>query len=124
MTYTTIDKAACQKLRQELNEVLSKFGEEAGLKLTIGNMKFSATSVEFKTEAVIEGAKSFKQQSRESNLDMYLQMYNLKRENNTYELVGYDSRKYKRPFIIRSKKDNKQYVCDLQMAEAQFKIAA
>lgn len=40
-TYKTFNKATLATLRTELNAVLTKFGKESGLTLTIGNIRFA-----------------------------------------------------------------------------------
>lgn len=122
--YTNIDKAACQKFRAELDAVIAKFAEESGLKINLGAMKFTSSTIEFKGEAIIEGGKSIVDQQREANLPFYIMHYNLVKENELYELVGYDTRKSKNPFIVRNKKDNKQYIMTEDMAKFHFRKAA
>lgn len=122
--YTNIDKAACQKLRAELEAVFSKFAEESGLKINIGSMKYNSTTVDFKCEATLEGGKSFRDQKCEANLGFYINHYNLVKENAVYELIGYDTRKSKNPFIVRKKSDGKEYIMNVEMAKYYFRKAA
>jgi hypothetical protein len=122
--YTNIDKAACQKFRAELDVLLAKFAEESGLKISLGAMKYTGSTIEFKGEAIIEGGKSIRDQQREANLGFYLTHFNLVKENPLYELVGYDTRKSKNPFIVRKKSDNKQYIMTEEMAKYHFRKAA
>lgn len=122
--FTKFDKNACLKLRADLDEVLQKYAKEHGITIEIGSMKYTDNNIEFKAEAVVQGGKSFREEQRESNLETYLQMYNLKRENDLYEIIGFDTRKWKKPFVLRGKKDNKTYVCTIEQAEHFFKKAA
>lgn len=122
--YTNIDSEVCKKFRTELNTLFEKFSKENGLKINIGTMKYTDSTIDFKVEAVIEGGKSIKFQRYEKNLDVYINYLNLLRECSLYELVGYNTQKRKAPFIVRKKIDNKMYMMDEATVKHLFKKAA
>jgi hypothetical protein len=59
-TYTTFNKATLATLRNELNVVLHKFGQESGLMFTIGNIRFApdGSTMHTRLDAHVKGALS------------------------------------------------------------------
>jgi len=59
-TYTTFNKATLATLRKELNQVLAKFGDESGLMLTIGNIRFATdgSTMHTRLDAHVKGKLS------------------------------------------------------------------
>lgn len=119
MKVTSFDRNVCQALRNELNAVLQKFGADANLEFTVGNMKFSDQSVEIKVAAKVIGGKSV----ADKNLEYASKAYGLSTEpRNGKRLVGYNSRSYKYPFVYLNLLDGKRYKCSEVAAKNYFAI--
>ena len=52
-THINVDRAACQRLRTELDVALSKFAEESGLKISIRAMKYTGSTMEPKLDVAL-----------------------------------------------------------------------
>lgn len=92
---------------------LEKYGVSSNLEITVGNMKFSAAEVEIKVKAKVKGAKTI--------FESRIATLGLKLKNKTGdELVDYNTRAYKMPFVYRNASDGKLYKCDERMAKMLF----
>jgi hypothetical protein len=52
---TSFDRPACRLIRERLEAILKPLAEELGVAITLGNARFSETTVNFKTEVAIIG---------------------------------------------------------------------
>lgn len=117
MKFTSFDKKNLAALRSEMNAALQKYGVDANLEITVGNMKFSSTEVEIKVNAKVNGAKTFSDtilESRAASLGL-----KLKNQNGDI-LVDYNTRAHKMPFVYIDARDGKRYKCDELMAKLRF----
>ena len=113
------DKQNLNSLRREMNELLNKYGASINVDFQVGNMKYDASNVEIKIKAKVVGGKSIEEKSLDAILPYYPSM---KKTNSRGDvLIGYNSRRYKRPFTYVSGKDGKTYVTTIEDAEIRFK---
>ena len=104
--FNKFDRKNLKNLRAEMDAVLKKYGTSANLDIALGNMKFSDSEVTIKVEAKIKGAKTM------SNviLDSRVAALGVKMKNKAGdELVDYNTRAYKMPFVYRSSENGKLY---------------
>jgi hypothetical protein len=117
MKFTSFDKKNLAALRAEMNAVLQKYGVDANLEIQVGNMKFSSTEVEIKVNAKVKGAKTFSNTILESRAAAL----GLKLTNKVGDqLVDYNTRSYKYPFVYLNARDGKRYKCDEVTAKMRF----
>ena len=117
MKFSKFDKTNLKDLRAEMQALLSKYGVDSNLEIEVGNMKFSEAEVEIKVTAKVKGAKTFTDVILESRAAaLGLKMKNKLGD----ELVEYNTRAYKMPFVYRNAADGKLYKCDERMAKMRF----
>ena len=115
--FAKFDRSNLSSLRCELQSVLSKYGVDANLAISVGNMKFSTAEVEIKVIAKVVGAKTMTNLILESRAAaLGLKMKNKLGD----ELVDYNTRAHKMPFVYTSAADGKLYKCDERMAKIRF----
>lgn len=115
--FAKFDRKNLNALRAEMNALLNKYGIESNIEFEVGNMKFSEAEVEIKVKAKIVGAKTFTNvilESRASALGLKL------KNKLGDELVDYNTRAHKMPFVYRNALDGKLYKCDERMAKMRF----
>jgi uncharacterized protein YejL (UPF0352 family) len=115
--FAKFDRTNLKSLRAELAAVLEKYGVSSNLELAVGNMKFTEAEVEIKVTAKVIGAKT-----RSDNiLETMIKLKGLKLKNaKGDELVGYNTRAHKMPFIYLKASDGKRYKCAEDMAKFMF----
>jgi hypothetical protein len=113
---TQFDRVTLKALRAEMQAVLDKFG--AGIQFEVGNMKFSEAEVDIKIKATIKGAVT----RTDKQLELYAKMAGIVNMKNAFgdELVKYNSRSYKYPFVYKKASDGKMYKIDASMAKLKF----
>lgn len=115
--FTKFDKTNLNALRTEMNALLNKYGVDANLEFSVGGMKFSEGDVEIKVNAKVKGAKTFTNMILESRAAaLGLKMKNKLGD----ELVDYNTRAYKMPFVYINAADGKRYKCDERTAKIRF----
>lgn len=115
--FAKFDKVSLNALRKEMQDLLNKYGVDANVAFEIGNMRFSAAEVEIKVSAKIVGAKTLTDTILESRVaSLGLTMKNKFGD----ELVEYNTRAPKMPFIYINAADGKRYKCTEQMAKMRF----
>jgi hypothetical protein len=115
--FAKFDRKNLNALRAEMNALLNKYGVDANINFEVGNMKFSESEVEIKVKAKIIGAKSFTNVILESRVAaLGLKMKNKFGD----ELVDYNTRAYKMPFVYLNAADGKRYKCDEKTAKMRF----
>jgi hypothetical protein len=115
--FTKFDRKNLNSLRAEMSALLSKFGIDSNLELAVGNMKFSEAEVEIKVTAKVIGAKT----RADSVLETMIKLKGLKLKNvKGDELVGYNTRAHKMPFIYLKAADGKRYKCAEDIAKFMF----
>lgn len=115
--FAKFDRKNLTALRAEMQALLSKYGIDSNLEFEVGSMKFSESDVEIKVKAKVVGAKSF------SNviLETRAAALGLKLKNKFGdELVDYNTRAHKMPFVYINAADGKRYKCTEQMAKMRF----
>jgi len=115
--FAKFDRKNLSALRAEMQALLTKYGVDSNLEIEVGNMKFSETEVEVKLKAKISGAKTFTNvllESRAKALGLVL------KNKIGDELIDFNTRAYKMPFVYRKASDGKLYKCDERMAKMQF----
>jgi hypothetical protein len=115
--FANFDRKNLTALRNEMSALLSKYGIDSNLEFEVGNMKFSANEVEIKVKAKVKGAKTLTNvilESRAATLGLKLK--------NKFgdELVDYNTRAPKMPFVYINAADGKRYKCDERMAKMRF----
>jgi hypothetical protein len=116
MTFT---KSSLNKMRAELDAVLAKYGESAGVKFSIGNMRFTENKCDIKLQAlsVTEGGQVT--DPYEEDFKLRCARYGLSREHlgvdirvrdKDLKIVGLNSKKRTCPILVLNKEDNKKYL--------------
>jgi uncharacterized protein YejL (UPF0352 family) len=117
MKFSKFDRTNLKSLRDEMQALLEKYGVDSNLEITVGNMKFSEAEVEIKVSAKVKGAKTFSNTILESRVaSLGLKMKNQFGD----ELVEYNTKAYKMPFVYRCAKTGKMFKCDERMAKLRF----
>lgn len=130
MAYTEITRNNVDKIAKEIEDVLKKYGVENGLVFSrVGGGKYTATDFTFKANFKIEGEKSFDEVKADKQFESALVIFGLTQEVRTAQgmsikLVGYNSRKWKKPFIAQNIANKKQYVLTEDQARDIFKKTA
>jgi hypothetical protein len=119
---TSVNEKVCQDLRNEMNELLSKYGKTIGMEISVGNMSFSNSDIKIKVQATVEGGVTIEESQMSLHLNSMIGRYNLnskvKHKGQIYELVGYKSRNRKYPFIYS--KGGQNFKCDMTQVEIIF----
>lgn len=114
---TKFDRKNLTALRAEMSALLKKFGVDTNLEFEVGNMKFSESEVEIKIKAKVAGAKTRTNVILESRVAAL----GLKMKNSAGdELVDYNTKAYKMPFVYLNARDGKRYKCDENSAKMRF----
>jgi hypothetical protein len=119
----TIDAVGCQKLREELNSVLEKYGIDSGLRFTLGTMKYDSISkrVLMKLEAISkQGGLCLEEKDAQLMIEHYcLNTKAIDRETNEeYTIVGYRRRRPRYPWLVESQ--GRRYKITQARAEQLF----
>ena len=120
MSRKPFDRAGVKALREELSAVLARHAAATGLTISFGNAKFTPESVDFKVSVTIPGCKTVTEHKLDAGLAHVLKVYNLVKIAEGRELVGYDSRKHKYPFIYREIATGKRFKTNLMAAKVWF----
>ena len=122
---TEFDKKNLGQLRSELQAVLDKYATSQGITLQLGNIRFTPESFSAKIEAKVQGGKSIKEQRIDAALQFQAQLDKLTLEpTNGKQLVGYNSRAYKMPYIYKDLKTGKRFKTTRTSAKIYFGKAA
>jgi hypothetical protein len=117
MKFSKFDRTNLNALRAEMAALLSKYGVDSNLEFEVGNMKFSAAEVEIKVKAKVKGAKTLTNVILESRVAAL----GIKLKNKAGDqLVDYNTRAHKMPFVYINAADGKRYKCTEQMAKMRF----
>jgi hypothetical protein len=117
MKFSKFDRTNLNALRAEMAALLNKYGVDSNLEIEVGNMKFSANEVEIKVKAKVKGAKTLTNAILESRVAAL----GIKLKNKAGdELVDYNTRAPKMPFVYRNAADGKLYKCAEMMAKIRF----
>jgi uncharacterized protein YejL (UPF0352 family) len=115
--FAKFDRANLKALRAEMQAVLEKYGVASNLEIEVGNMKFSENEVEIKVKAKVKGAKTFTNTILESRVAaLGIKMKNRAGD----ELVDYNTKAYKMPFVYLNARDGKRYKTSEEGAKMRF----
>jgi len=115
--FAQFDKANLKALRNEMQALLNKYGADANVAFEVGNMSFSTAEVQIKVSAKVVGAKTM----TDAILESRVAALGLKMKNKMGdELVEYNTRAPKMPFIYMNAADGKRYKCTEVMAKMRF----
>lgn len=115
--FAKFDRKNLTALRAEMQALLSKYGVDSNLEIEVGNMKFSEAEVEIKVKAKVVGAKTLTNVILESRVAaLGMKMTNKFGD----QLVDYNTRAHKMPFMYINAADGKRYKCTEQMAKMRF----
>lgn len=115
--FAKFDRKNLTALRAEMQALLSKYGVDSNLEIEVGNMKFSESEVEIKVKAKVVGAKTLTNVILESRVAaLGMKMTNKFGD----QLVDYNTRAHKMPFVYINAADGKRYKCTEQMAKMRF----
>jgi len=111
------DRDSLKMLRLEMQALLNKYSVDTNIEFSVGNMKFSEAEVEIKVSAKIAGAKTMTNVILESRVAaLGLTMKNALGD----ELLDYNTRAHKMPFVYLNARDGKRYKCDERTAKMRF----
>ena len=121
MTISSFDKTTCQAIRADLQKVLDAYAAKQGITLTVGNMSFTSEAVSIKMEAKVAGGKGM----REQKLDSALQLQAMRDGLGLgvcsgKQLVGYNSRAYKMPYVYLEVATGKRFKTSRNQAKMYF----
>lgn len=111
MKVTKFDKETCVKVNAIVMAALKEAGIE-GVNFAYRGGKFSDSSFTMKIEAIVEGGVSIKDDRNLNNLKFYAPMDSvditkksaIPGESGEYELIGYNTRAPKYPYIVSNGK--------------------
>lgn len=117
MKVSKFDKTTLRAIRSEMEAILEKYGAKSNLQFEVGNMRFSDAEVDIKVKAVVKGAVT----RTDKQLELYAKLAGITNFKNARgeELVKYNSRSYKYPFVYKAA-DGKMYKCDERTAKIKF----
>lgn len=119
--FNGFDRSSATRLREEIRAVLDKYGQEAGVEFVFNNGQYTPENVTFKIEVKLTGSATLREKKRVSALNSIVKQMNLTTEVvNGKQLIGYEVRKYKYPFIYRDTNTGKMYKCNLASAKTYF----
>ena len=114
---TKFDRTNLKTLRNEMQELLEKYGVKANLEIEVGNMSFSEAEVSIKIKAKIKGAKT----RADSMTEMMVKSSGLKMvASNGDTIVEYNSRARKMPWVYKCGTTGKMYKCSEDNATRRF----
>ena len=123
MTISKFDRKTCMALREEIQTILSRYGNTKGVTFHVGNMKFGDESVDIKIEAKVEGGSTMKEQKLMANLLQFARHDGLSMAIvDNKQLIGYSTQAHKMPYIYRDIITGKLYKCNKDMARRRFGV--
>lgn len=111
------NKANLKNVREDISAILSKYAKDNGIKISIGNISFTAGSFTTKMEAKVIGAKT----KEDSVLEFMMVTNGLTKTSKCGKtLVGYNTRGKAYPFIYEDA--GKKFKCTELTARMYFKV--
>jgi len=121
---TEFTKAKAQILRTQIQVALNEANIK-GTRIDVGNCKYTGGQATYQVKVVLEGGKTKEQ----IDLEFYSNIYKIDtdkvttlHDGNKYQVVGYNSRARKNPWVILRVDNQKQYVINAKTVENNFKI--
>ena len=117
MKIQNFDRQTLKSLRAEMEAVLAKYGNKAGVEFDIGNISFSDAEANIKVSAKVKGAKT----QTDEILEMACKSLNIKKRVNAKgdKLIALKSRSPRYPFVYEAA-NGKQCKCTRDMAREMF----
>lgn len=113
-----------------MNAALAAVGAKYGMKISTNSMRFSQTNIQIKVEAAVIGRDGVVITKELDTLKRLLYRWDLKEAElanpitilcKKYLLVGYNTRKYARPFLLQEVDTNKRVVAGPNLVEPAIK---
>jgi hypothetical protein len=121
MTISAFDRAACKALRVDLEKILNQYAASKGITISVGNMSFSSEAVSIKMEAKTVGGKGMREQQLDSALKLEAMYDGLSLDVcNGKQLVGYNSRAHKMPYVYLDLATGKRFKTTKNQAKMYF----
>ena len=130
MKITNIDKATCQMLRTELNLALHDICKRYGVSIDVGRCTFGASHATFKVEVAAKNDDGKALNRDWTTLKAHQKLLGLSDDQLTkvfvlggkkFQLAGYNTRKWAKPFILTCLDDGKTYVARKEHVKAALK---
>lgn len=118
-------------LRADLNEVLERYGNQAGLDIKIGNISYSDHDATIKIEAKLPDASGNIVSAEEKAYNIYAKMDGINIPVNGFakspslgkvRMVGYKTRNRKYPYIVEQVSSGKRYKMGTSSAMALSRV--
>ena len=124
---TTFTRSLLNELRKQLQSALDGAVDTeniaGNITIEVGNCSYSGGEATFKVKCLLKGAKTRQQQ----DLEFYAELHKLdlttveKLMGEDMQLVGYNSRARKKPWILKRLRDGAEFVADTNLVEKFFK---
>ena len=124
---TTFTRSQLNELRKQLQSALDGAVDTeniaGNITIEVGNCSYSGGEATFKVKCLLKGAKTRQQQ----DLEFYAELHKLdlttveKLMGEDMQLVGYNSRARKKPWILKRLRDGAEFVADTNLVEKFFK---
>lgn len=124
-------KTNLNDLRTDLDEVLKKYADISGIKITVGNIRYSKIQATVKLEVSLPNSEGTYLTREEEAFDMYAKMDNISltrgeignmRGLGKIRFVGYKSKNRTYPYIVESVDNNKRYKITTRQAQTVLKV--
>ena len=113
-----------QNIREALNNHLLKMNHEKGLTFKVGNCSFNSDTATFKLTVTLPNAVDPQVKALTDELEREKMLGVIFSTSDSihfqYQLVGYNNRARKRPYIFINKATKIPYVCDYKSAKRMF----
>ena len=124
---TTFTRSQLNELRKQLQSALDGAVDTeniaGNITIEVGNWSYSGGEATFKVKCLLKGAKTRQQQ----DLEFYAELHKLdlttveKLMGEDMQLVGYNSRARKKPWILKRLRDGAEFVADTNLVEKFYK---
>ena len=117
------DKPTARKIRETMQEALENAGIH-GVSINVGNCSFTEGEATYKVKVLIDGAKSRDEQALEQMATlMGLNTYKIASlQGMRVELVSYNTRARKRPWVVQDLTTTQKYIIDDDTAKRLFGV--
>lgn len=130
MKITNIDKATCLMLRYEMNQALRDVCNRYGISIEVGRCTFGASNASFKVEVAVKNDSGEVLNRDWTTLKAHQKILGLSDADLTkvfvlggkrFQLAGYNTRKWAKPFILNCLDDGRTYVARENQVKAALK---
>ena len=97
--YTEFNKANLKKFRNDVNDRLSKLGDEIGVKFEVGKIGYSSENLTVKIEANIIGSKN--QSEKALELYTHYKVGDALDSDKNNIVIGYETKSRSYPLLVR-----------------------